>query len=153
MTFYVHLLVMLIIITPISLFWHELGHALGARFVRASQITLTIGIGKPIFEHNYNNMTFVIRKIFLFHSLTETQCHESLSRKDKLVITFMGPINSLVLSILAYGLFVLTSPHPLFYIMSLFNIWVGLINLLPFKINERQSDGYTILQTIKNKYD
>lgn len=153
MDYYVQLFIYIIVIAPISLLWHELGHVFGARIVQASHIVLTLGIGKPIFKQTYSNITFVIRRLFLFHSLTESQRSVPLSNKDKIVITCMGPISSLVLSLLAYGLSTLIIPHKFLYILCLFNLWVGFVNLVPFKINESKSDGYTILQMIKSKVD
>lgn len=153
MSFYIQIFLYIIIIAPLSLFWHELGHVLGARIVRASHVTLTMGIGKPIVKRTYGNMTFIIRKLFLLNSLTETDRPYLLSRNDKVIITLMGPVSSLFLSILAYCLYVLIIPHLSLLIVCLFNLWIGVINLIPFKINERQSDGYTILQMLKNKYD
>lgn len=153
MYLYTLLLIFIIIIAPLSLLWHELGHVFGAKIVRASHVTLTIGVGKPILKRTYQNVTFIICKMFLFNSLTETKRPYLLSRRDKVVITFMGPMSSLMLGLLAYCLYVFIAPHLLLYGLFLFNMWIGLINLIPFKINERPSDGYTILQIIKNKYD
>lgn len=153
MDLYLQLFLYMIIIAPLSLFWHELGHVMGAKLAGASQVVLTIGVGRPIFERVYNNVTIIIRKLFIFNSFTETKRPDLLSNYDKIVITFMGPVSSLVLSLLAYFLYVLILPHLLLVVLCLFNLWIGVINLIPFKINERQSDGYTILQMFKNKYD
>lgn len=150
---YVQLLLWLIIIAPFSLFWHELGHVFGAKVINATHVTLTIGTGKPIVKRTRSNVTIVIRRLFFFNSSTATKEPYILSNRDKLIITSMGPIYSLVLSLLAYFCIVITMPHLSLYIVCLFNLWIGIINLIPFKINGKSSDGYTILQIIKNKYD
>src|SRR5699024_9740539 len=116
---YLQLFIYIIIITPVSLLWHELGHVLGARIVRASHVTLTIGIGNPLWERTFQNITFIIRKLFLFNSLTETKRPYLLSRKDKVVITFMGPMNSLLLGIIAYAIFTFIMPHLFLYSLFL----------------------------------
>lgn len=150
---YVQLIIYIIIIAPIGLFWHELGHVLGARFVRAPHVTLIIGVGKPIVKRTYDNTTFILRRLFWVNSVTKTKNSHLLSKNDKVIITLMGPMSSLFFSILAYCLYVLIVPNLFVLLLCLFNLWLGIINLIPFKINERQSDGYTILQTLKNKYD
>jgi len=139
----------IVIIVPISLFWHELGHLLGAKLMRATHITLTIGTGKPILKWTFNNMTFIINRLFIFHSLTETNSFHTLSKKDKFVITLMGPISSLLLSFITFCFDIFLFNNVILVYASLFNLWLGIVNLLPFKINEKQSDGYTILQIIK----
>lgn len=151
MNLLVEIFIFIVVIVPVSLFWHELGHLVGARIVRATHITLTIGIGKPILQRTYKNMTFVVNQLFLFHSLTETSSVKSLTRKNMVIITLMGPISSLILSLLTYSFYMLILPSTVILLTILFNLWLGVINLLPFKINERQSDGYTILQMIKNE--
>lgn len=151
MEIYIKLFLFIVVMVPFSLFWHELGHVLGAKLVRATHITITVGLGKPFFRRTFNNMTFVVRQFFYFHSLTETHRNQSLTRKEVMIITILGPVSSLVLSLLAYGFDKLIMPSMIVYLTFLFNLWIGIINLIPIKFNERQSDGYTILQMLLNK--
>lgn len=153
MNLYVQLLAYIMLITPFGLFWHELGHVFAAYLMRARHITLTVGSGKPIIQGTLGHVTFEIRRILLFNSYTRIEASTYLSNKDKVIITSMGPIFSLLLSLLAYVLNLLIVKHLIWYILCLFNLWLGIINLIPFRIKGKQSDGYTILQTIKNKYD
>jgi|SRR5690625_3682321 len=146
----IELIIFVIIIVPFSLFWHELGHLIGAKIVRASHVTLTIGLGKTIYTLTFKQMTFVIKRFFLFHSLTETSRIERLSRKEIIIVTILGPINNLVLTVIASSSFLFIKANMLVYLIIFFNGWLGLINLIPFKINNKPSDGYTIMQMIKN---
>lgn len=151
MDLYIKLFIFIVVMVPLSMFWHELGHLIGAKIVRATNIILTVGIGKPIFRRTFKNMTFVVRQFFFFHSLTETHREQSLSRKEVILITMMGPISSLVLSLLAYGFVSFVMPSLIVYLTFLFNLWIGFINLIPFKFNERRSDGYTIIEMMLKK--
>src|SRR5690625_673682 len=146
MVFFSQVILFVLLIVPFSLFWHELGHLIGAKIVRASYITLTIGIGKQIFKFKFHNITFVVNKLFIINSFIETNRSYSLSNREIIIITILGPISSLVLSLIAYCVYMLIMSNTIIYITFLFNAWIGLINLIPFKWNEQQSDGYTILK-------
>lgn len=136
------------IIAPLSLFFHELGHVIGARINRATSIRLTIGIGKQLYKKRFGNVTIVIRKFFIVNSFTETYRKEPLKRLEKIIITVTGPLFSLLLTGLAYFLCLVLVQHTFFYLLFLFNAWITIINVIPFKIGNRKSDGYTIITNI-----
>lgn len=142
------LFVFIVVMVPLSLFWHELGHVIGGKLVRATHITVTLGLGKPLFRLNVGNMTFDVRRIFFVHSLTETKKNDSLSKREIVIVSMMGPLNSLVFGLCFYAVHQLAMPSFVIYLMFLFNIWIGIINLLPFKWKSRHSDGYAIVKAL-----
>lgn len=141
-------LLLFFIIAPFSLLFHELGHVIGARANHATSIRITIGTGKSLYQKRIGNVTMVIRHFFIVNSYTETYRDEPLKKFEEIIITIMGPLFSFILSCLAYFLFVVLVHETFFYLLFLFNAWITIINLIPFRIGKRQSDGYTILKNV-----
>lgn len=151
MIYVVSLLTLIFIIAPISLLFHEIGHVIGASLANASSIRLTIGVGKPLWQGNVQNVQIIIRRLFLINSFTSTVRDEPFRNKEKIIITFMGPIFSGLLAAILYMIHYIFVPANLVYLFFLFNVWLVVINLLPFRIGQKQSDGYTIYKLIWNK--
>lgn len=152
MIYLVVFLILVFIIAPLSLLFHEVGHLVGAALMGATSIRLTIGLGKPLWQATFANIQIIIRRFFLFNSVTSTVRTEPFTTREKIVITSMGPMFSATLTIIAfiaYNVFVQTD---ILYLFFLFNLWLLVINLIPFKIGQKQSDGYTILKLIIDSF-
>ncbi|MBO1003092.1 site-2 protease family protein [Pseudogracilibacillus auburnensis] len=144
----IYLLIFICFIAPISLLFHELGHVVGAILMKASFIRLTIGIGNKLWQGTFQHVQIIIRRFFLINSLTSTIREEPFERREKIMITLMGPVFSGLLAAIFYVMYHLFFSTYILYIVFLFNIWLMIINLLPFKIGQKQSDGYTIYKLI-----
>lgn len=145
------ILVLIIFIAPFSLLFHEIGHVVGAKLMAASKILLTIGVGKRIFSITFQNIDIHFRRFFLVNSFTSTVRDEPFTNTEKIIITFMGPLFSSILAFIAFGLYYSIYSSIYVYLLFLFNLWLVFINLIPFKIGEKQSDGYMILQMVLQK--
>lgn len=137
-------LILVFIIAPISLLFHEIGHVVGASTMRATSIRLTIGLGKPIWSTYIGDIQLVICRFFLINSVTATVRDIPFTRREKLLITFMGPSFSGLLTLITYIAYSTFVQSEILYLFYLFNLWLVIINLIPFKIGQKQSDGYTI---------
>lgn len=142
------IIILIVIIAPFSLFIHEIGHVIGAKLMAATKILLTIGVGNILWSISFQNIDIYIRRVFIVNSFTSTVRDQPFTKKEKVFITFMGPLFSGVLAFISYGLYYSFSSNLYLYVLFLFNAWLVLINLLPFKIGQKQSDGYTILHII-----
>lgn len=141
-----HFLALVIVISPISLFIHEWGHVIGAKFIHAEYIKLSIGMGKPLCRLLcFRNVIIEVNQIFFLGASTESKRNKPLLAKDHILISFMGPLVSLIVAILCYYLAWFLKDTYL-YLTALFNLWLSIINSIPFKFGRRQSDGYTILK-------
>lgn len=134
---------------PTSLVFHELGHVTGARFIHASRVILMIGEGKTIWKGQFKFITIILRRLYFINSVTQTIPNQPLTKRNIVTISAMGPIFSLLLGVIVYLVYAIFISHIIIYILFLFNIWLGVVNLIPFKIGQKQSDGYTILQAMK----
>ncbi len=141
-------IILILIIVPISLLVHELGHLFGGKHLKADRVTISIGSGKNIYSFTFNEMTLNIYLMVMFHAHTHSERHPNFSNKEFAFITAMGPLFSLIFtSFFGLLLFVITS-EVIFYFF-LFNLWLTITNLIPFKFKNQKSDGYLILTLLK----
>lgn len=77
----------------------------------------------------------------IFHAYTQSERKLHFTRKEYSFITKMGPLFSLFLTeLIGTLLFVVKSK----VIIFLFNLWITVINLIPFKTKNQKSDDYLI---------
>jgi len=143
-------IILLIFIAPVSLLFHEIGHAIAAKWMNATSIQLNIGAGKQIWTGSIKNIQVRIRKMFLFNFLTSTIRKQPFLKNEKIFISMMGPSFNAFIAIVAYLLYNVFTPLYSIYLFFLFNVWFVFINLVPFKIGQKQSDGYTICKLLLN---
>ena len=143
----INLFLLIFFIAPVSLLFHEIGHAIGAKWMKVTTIHLTIGIGKTMWEGSLLNIQITIKKVFVFNSFTAMIGERPLQNKEKVFISLMGPIFSGILAFLLYLIYIAV-PMSTIYLFYLFNLWLVVINLFPFKIGQKQSDGYTIYKLL-----
>jgi len=144
MIYIIVFLILVFIIAPFSLLFHEIGHLVGATLMRATTVRLMVGLGKPIFETTFGHVQVIIRRFFLMNSVTSTVRTSPFLKREKFMITIMGPLFSGMLTLIAYIAYTVFVPSEILYLFFLFNLWLVIINLIPFKIGHKQSDGYTM---------
>ncbi len=144
-------LLLLFFIAPVSLLLHEIGHAVGAKLMHASKINITIGTGKIVFEGSIKGIQIVIRRLFIINSLTSTFRDDPFNKQEKMIISILGPGFSGILAGILYMIYHAFIPSSVLYIFFLFNVWLVFINILPLKIGQKESDGYTIYKILFRK--
>ena len=145
---FLKLIVFILIIVPISLFIHELGHLLGAKHLKADRVTVSIGIGKELYSFVYKNLHFNIYMFIMFQAYTDSERNPRFTDKEYAFITLMGPIFSLILTGVSGVLLIKITSEVLTYFFF-FNLWLSVVNLIPFKIKNQKSDGYLIWDLLK----
>ena len=145
---FLNLIYLILIIAPISLIVHELGHAFAAYFLKADKIIVTLGIGKKLKTFKVKNINIIIHLCLMLNAYTCSERHNKFTKKEFSIITIMGPVMSLFMSIFFYYAYAILETEFIFYFF-LFNIWLTISNLIPFKIGQRQSDGYVFLKLLK----
>lgn len=141
------LLFLFFIVAPIGTFIHETGHAFGAKMVKADQMLVTIGQGKRIATFNWSNICIHLHLLYFMGGSNASNCQIPYKVKDIIWITICGPLNNIVFALGFYLLYIIM-PSPYMYILFLFNVWIAFINIIPFKIKQKQSDGYIIFKAI-----
>ncbi|RDW22004.1 M50 family metallopeptidase [Oceanobacillus chungangensis] len=144
------LLVLILIIVPSSTLIHEIGHALAARMVQAESIVLSIGRGKHLLQFNFERLQLSIYAIFFMDGLTSSSRAKPYSKSELLWITALGPIfNGITALLLLIVLYLY--PNDFIRLYFWYNIWLGIVNLIPFKYKDKHTDGYILYKLITEK--
>ncbi|WP_161568299.1 site-2 protease family protein [Anaerobacillus alkaliphilus] len=132
-------------ILPVTIVLHELGHLFFARLCQAKEISITLGIGNELFRFKSFNTTF----IFCFLPIGGQTKYELLETKSwqRRIISIGGPLMNgwvaflLLIPGIGYGTQYITI---WFQWLAMFNIWMLLINTIPFKFGNYYSDGWIV---------
>lgn len=139
---------LIIFVAPISLLLHELGHVIGAILIKSETIKLVIGSGKEVIQINGSStLQISIHQWFFWGAFTESVQSSPVQPRKVVIVAVLGPAFSLLWAFLFYYVTSFIA-HPLLQLFFFFNLWIGVINILPFKIGIKQSDGYTIIRTL-----
>ncbi|MEJ8776835.1 site-2 protease family protein [Pseudogracilibacillus sp. ICA-222130] len=144
MIYVLYFIFLIFFVAPFSLLIHELGHMFGAVRMKATKIQLSIGTGKKLYEKDEAQFHIIIRRLFLFHYATATVRDQPFTSKEKVVITLMGPVFNGIVAFIFFIIDLFFYEHLGIQLCMLFNFWLFFVNLIPFKIGQKQSDGYTI---------
>lgn len=142
------LLFLLFIVAPIGTIIHESGHLIGAKLMRADYMILSIGYGKRLFIFKWNNIQIKIRSFFFIGGHVRNERDIPYRTSEMIWIIGFGPLLNGIFAVFFYLLYHLI-PSDFLYLLFLFNLWLALINVIPFKMKEKQSDGYMILNLLR----
>ncbi len=140
-------LILIIIIVPPSMFFHEIGHACFASMRGVPRIDVGIGFGKEFFSFRIRNVHVHLSLFFLFGAYASYSGEDDLTYGDKALISLGGPLFSMAAALLCWWGFFEFRFNLLFTFMF-FNAWLALINLIPYKIKHKKSDGYAFIEAI-----
>lgn len=144
------LLYLLFIVAPIGTIIHESGHLIGAKIVKADHISLTIGLGKKVGTFTFKNIELNIHAYFFVGGYVRNKRETPYKLLEMLCIIGCGPIHNGVFAAILYFLnSVFLNQY--IHILFLFNLWLALVNIIPFKIKDKQSDGYMIFKILRQK--
>src|SRR5690625_1326027 len=126
-------IILILLITPISLLFHELGHLLGAKHLKADRIVISIGSGKNIFSYDFNEMSIKIYLMIMFQAHTQSERQPEFNNKELAFITAMGPLFSLILRVfLGLLLCVITSYIVIYFFLFTFCLLITYLILFIF---------------------
>ncbi|WP_339227924.1 site-2 protease family protein [Oceanobacillus sp. FSL K6-2867] len=138
---------LILIIAPICTLIHELGHACGAKLAKADRIKLNLGIGKGHWTIAMNNLELTLRSIYFIGGVTESEREIPYKKSEIIWITFFGPMFNGVAATIIYIIYEV-NPNSLLQLLFWFNVWMAVVNMIPFKIKGKQTDGFAILRLI-----
>src|SRR5690625_6135794 len=135
------LLFLLFIAAPIGTLIHEGGHLIGAKLMKADYLHLTIGYGKKLFTFICQNIQIIICRFFFIGGYVKNERYLPYRTIEMICIIVFGPLLNVVFAVFFYMLYNLF-PNEYIFLLLLFNLWLALINLILFKVKDKQSDGY-----------
>ncbi len=144
------LLYLVIIAAPVGTLIHETGHVIGARMFHADNVKLSIGTGRKISSFSFHKVRIMIRSIFFIGGMASSDRKTPYKTHEIVIIAMCGPLNNGVFACLLFFLY-LVFPTSYLLLLLLFNLWVAIINLVPFQFKGKKSDGYTIYKALTRK--
>lgn len=142
------IIVLIFLVAPISLFIHELGHVLPGLFFRSERSIIHIGRGTVFFRCRWQKIELFIHLWFFQGAYSINERSPVFSNYEKIWISVGGPLLN---GFLAFILFVSLSEfdHTYVKVFLLFNLYLAVVNLIPFSFKGKGSDGYLVLQLLK----
>lgn len=142
-----------LVLRPITVFLHELGHGIPALFLTKEKVSIYLGSygnSKNSLKLNIRRFEFFLHKsnpCFWKHGLCIMHDQE-VSTNRQIIITFFGPIVSLILALFfTYLIFYTNQPDDLifiFFIFMLSSIYDFYINIVPSKKPIKLHNGTTV---------
>lgn len=139
---------LLFLIGPVSIIVHEMGHVAGALLENARPIKMHIGRGKKCFHLQIKSIEIFVYRWYFLGGATEFSRSVPLSKKNVIITSLAGPLCNLIIAAILF----LLSIRPMgehYLLWCLFNVWLGLSNLFPYKWRGKPSDGYLVWRTVR----
>ncbi|TDQ40412.1 M50 family metallopeptidase [Aureibacillus halotolerans] len=137
-------LAFLALVVPLTIVIHEMAHAISARIMGASEATIVIGGGKILLQLQCFQVLFQLRLFWFLGAYSKTNA-DQLSSVAKITISFAGPAVNLLIALL---LFDGEHSDTFLNLTAAFNLWIGIVNLVPFKVGSRSSDGWQMVSQV-----
>lgn len=138
-------------ILPLTIFLHELGHFFLAYICNGKNITVTIGVGKRLGHFKWKNGMLIVKK-FPFGGNTTYEL--TMNKKlERFFISVGGPLlNGMVAFFLLLPGFGSGVEYMTIWFqwLAIFNLWMFVFNIVPYKLKTYYSDGWLALQALKN---
>ncbi|MBP1949514.1 site-2 protease family protein [Virgibacillus litoralis] len=144
------LLYLLFVVAPIGTVLHEAGHVLGAKSLKADHVRLTIGSGTIVNTFIIRKVQVRIRAIFFLGGSASSERKNMYKPSELIWIALCGPLTNGFIALLLYILYMIY-PSSYLLLLLLFNLWIAIINLVPFRFKEKQSDGYAIVKVLTKR--
>src|SRR5699024_1200930 len=143
-------LYLIFVVAPAGTSIHELGHLIGAKSVGADKVSLTIGEGNIGYRTMWKKMHILIRLLSFVGGVVLSERKVPYQPGERITIGVFGPLSSLLAACICALLYIVY-PGSYLLLMLLFNLWIAFINIIPFRFKDKQSDGYTIYEAIRQK--
>ncbi|MGR9049867.1 site-2 protease family protein [Halobacillus faecis] len=147
----VTLLVLIFLVAPLSLFVHELGHLFPGLYFRADQSILHLGRGKVIGRWRKNGVCVYIHLFFFQGAYSVNERKRPFKDFEKAWISIGGPLFNAVTAMVLFIWFKDQGGH-LLRVSFLFNTYLAIMNLVPFSIKGKDSDGYRLWSIVKRRF-
>lgn len=144
------LLYLVFIIAPAGAVIHEGGHLLGAASVQANHISLSIGTGREIISFSCRQVRITIHLFFFLGGLAQSEREKPYTPLEIIWITVAGILSSGLFAVIFYLVYN-TYGNAYVNLFYLFNGWLAVANSIPFKMKDKQSDGYVIYKILQNR--
>lgn len=142
------------LVVPLVHLIHEAGHVSMAKLLKVRNTKIEIGVGPKVFHFFFKGTQIRMNIIPFFGGYSSNEENGELSPKKIAWISFGGPLFTL-LSILLVLPFWTPYQFSFSALFVYFSLWIGIVNLIPFKLGGKCSDGWQIasslIKLVKNR--
>jgi len=142
------------VVVPLVHLIHEAGHVSMAKIHKVKKTEIGIGIGPKIADFNFKGTQIRINIIPFLGGYSSNDLTRELSHKEIAWISIGGPLFNLF-SILLVLPFWTPFQFSFSALFVYFSLWIGIVNLIPFKLGEKCSDGWqvasSLIKLVKNR--
>lgn len=141
------ILLFFLFIVPAVHLIHEMGHVLFAKLFGIKETEIVLGIGPELFHFSHASIRYRVHSLIFLGGYSTNSKEGVLSPEKVAFISLGGPLCNIASILLALPLL---SEYDLLllHLFILFSSWVGLVNLIPFKLGNRRSDGWQIVTSL-----
>ncbi|WP_160807159.1 zinc metalloprotease [Virgibacillus salexigens] len=144
---FVKLVYLLLLVAPVSIFIHEFGHAIAAWLIGADRIYISIGVGKKGKTVIVGKVHMIIYPLFFLGGVATSEKQPCYTRLEIIFISIFGPFVSGVVVIICWFFYQMNA-NSLIQLFLLFNAWLSIINLIPFRYQGKRTDGYVVFNLL-----
>lgn len=145
------LFLFIFILLPFIHLLHELGHVTFARLFRVQHTKIVLGAGPKWFQFTFLGTKIQWNTYYMVGGYSTNEQNGTLSPWKQALISLGGPLFN-VLAVVCSIPFITASNVNMMTVFIFFNGWIGLTNLIPFKIGHKCSDGWIIVSCIKEEF-
>ncbi len=132
-------------VVPLGILIHELGHAIPTVLINQGEAKVRIGFGPKLIQIKMGKLHLYIHAIFFLGGHTESRHNCGISLWREAMITLSGPLMNLFFFFLLY--LWLEEGNTFLW----FNLYLSVVNLIPFYWKGKYSDGYRFFHILLNK--
>ncbi|MCT1575994.1 hypothetical protein M3E13_06860 [Oceanobacillus kimchii] len=148
----IDIVLFLFIIAPIITLIHEFGHVSGSFVYKATHIFIHIGRGAPIIKKKIGYLQFNINSLYMLGGGSNYHFNHDLLPYQRALIALLGPLFNFIVFLMLLFLFGIHSDYLLISLAIWFNLWLAIVNMIPFQWKNKASDGLVIWDAIKDIY-
>lgn len=137
--------VLIILVAPISLFIHELGHILPALMFKSERSSIIIGRGPLLMKLQFGKVRLEMNWLFFQGAHSASERTDEFTNREKAWISFGGPLLNALVAMTCFWV-LLPSESRVILIFAFFNGYLAIVNSIPFSFKGKKSDGYQFLQ-------
>ncbi|MCP3025804.1 site-2 protease family protein [Halobacillus sp. A5] len=142
-------LLLLFVIAPIGLVIHETGHIIAGFLCGARYSVLSVGAGNSILRIKFQKLHIIVGRIYFLGGYSINVKDPDFSCLQKVWISLAGPFANSIVFLCFMNIKLGYENEVLLF--SFFNLYMAVINMIPFKIGKRKSDGYLVLENLRAK--
>lgn len=135
------------LVVPLVHLIHEAGHVGVAKLYKVKNTVIGIGVGPKVLDFCFKGTRIQVNIIPFLGGYSSNDHAGKLSAKETALISFGGPVFNL-LSILLVLPFWTPFHFSFSALFVYFSLWIGIVNLIPFKLGEKRSDGWQIASSL-----